>query len=88
MTRDDGDRTLVFRGQVIPKRSGQAVTLSRVVGGRESVVGRTRTSTTGRYEIRWPLTSGTHAFLVRTARTSDNEPGVSGGGRPRTVAVP
>jgi hypothetical protein len=58
--------------------AGQAITLYRLVGGRELRLASTRTMTSGRYEMtyRFPV-SGSARVLTRSGRTSDTGAGQS-----------
>ena len=85
----NGRRDYTFQGRILPRRSGQLITLYRVEpDGRRIITAQLRTDATGTYRLRRLFTgSGRFGFLTRTGTTLTNAAGESGEGRARPTDV-
>lgn len=78
-------RKYVFEGRLLPRRSGQLITLYRVAGGRQTLTAQVRSDATGTWRIPRTFTgNGTFDFQARTGQSLTNAAGVT---NVRRVAV-
>jgi hypothetical protein len=75
----NGTRDYTFQGRILPRRSGQLITLYRVDrNGSEILTSQVKTDSTGTWRIRRVFTgSGTFNFIARTGQNLTNVAGKS-----------
>ncbi|MCW2572360.1 MAG: Sortase, partial [Frankiales bacterium] len=73
-----GLRTYLFQGRTLPRRSGQLITVYRIVGGDRIRTANQTTDSTGVYQMTRTFTgTGTFQFQSRSVRTLINAAGAS-----------
>ncbi len=85
----NGRRDYTFKGRVLPRRSGQLITLYRITDdGRRVITTQIKTDSTGTYTIRRVFTgSGRFGFLTRTGQNLTNAAGESNEGKARPTDI-